>query len=129
MPSQSAAWPRKGETVGIDDLTGDQIRRLVGIAGVTVRGRGGEPANVQTVRGYCRDGYKPSWHDGPPLVLRHVVMGQCYCTLPEWVEEFERERARLYEAARARPAMRPSARSRAAAVRRANEHLDAAGVK
>jgi hypothetical protein len=119
--------------VNVNDLTDDQVARLVGIARVTVRGRGGRPANIQTVRGYCRDGFKPNGWRGPPVRLRAVRLGQDYCTLPEWVADFERERAalaqRLFDASRRPPVTAPAPLSRAASARRAREHLDRAGVR
>lgn len=78
-----------------NELTDDQVLRLVGISRVTLRGRKGGPATPKTVRKWIRRGYSPPGWAGEPLRLKAVLMGQEYCTLPEWAEEFELARARM----------------------------------
>lgn len=105
-----------------------ELLRAVGLADVChlVRGRDGGPASVPTLRKYATSGYRPRGHSGPPLILRAVKVGGAYCTLPEWVADFERERARMGDnyALRVRPP-----RSESAGHRHACRELDRLGVK
>ena len=114
----------------IEDLTEEQMGRLIGLAAAAklVRGRWGGPPNLGTVRGWARDGYRPAGWRGEPAVLRTVVMGRDYLTLPEWVEEFARERLRLGQLARRPPLVEPAPRTRKASIRRAEAALDRAGI-
>lgn len=112
----------------LEELTREQVSRLVGIARVTVRGRGGRPANIGTVRAYIKAGCKPRGYGGPPVLLQAVVMGQDYCTLPEWVEEFELARARAGRTARV-PTGPTGTRKAALEHRRAERELDRMGCK
>jgi hypothetical protein len=109
------------------ELTKDQLDRLVGIARVTVRGKGGTPACVERVRAYIREGVRPRGWEGEPIRLEAVLIGNDYCTLPEWVEEFELARARAGHTNRRLPAA-PSPRA-ATVNRAAARSLDRAGVK
>jgi hypothetical protein len=116
----------------VEELTIDQSRRLVGISRVFIRGKGDEPACPATVRLYIRDGYRPRGYTGPPVYLEAVLIGQSYCTLPEWADEFELARARLGRVVRelareAAPAV-PTSRKAMAEHRRAGRKLDEAGV-
>ena len=115
----------------IDELSEDQMGRLIGLADAArlLRGREGQPPNVATVRGWARpgEGYRPRGWAGEAVVLRTVVVGRDYLTLPEWVAEFERGRLRVGQLVRQRPAATP-ARKAQAMHRRAEAALDRAGV-
>ncbi|MFO0843277.1 MAG: hypothetical protein U0797_12920 [Gemmataceae bacterium] len=103
-----------------DAMNDIDVARLVGISQVTVRGRGGKPASVKAIRDYIRTGCRPQGYDGEPVYLKAVRMGQEYCTLPEWVEEFERARARAGLVA-ARPSPKPAPARKALAEHRRAE--------
>ena len=62
-----------------------------------MRGRGGKAPSVETVRRWAnpRRGCFPQGKGGPRLVLATIRMSGELLTLPEWVEAFERDRARL----------------------------------
>ncbi len=108
------------------------MRRLIGLAEATMmlRGREGRPPNVATVRGWARpgEGYRPRAWKGEPVILRTVVVGRDYLTLPEWIAEFERERLRIGQLARQRPPA-VTARKARALHRRAAKALDQSGVR
>lgn len=114
-----------------EDLHEDWMRRAIGLARACelLRGREGRPPALATVRGWARpgEGYRPRGWRGEPVVLRTVVVGRDYLTLPEWVAEFERERLRLGQLARQGPPAAP-ARKAQAMHRRAEAALDEAGV-
>lgn len=116
----------------VEELSADQMGRLIGLADAAklLRGRDGQPPNVATVRGWARpeEGYRPRCWKGEPVVLRTVVVGRDYLTLPEWVAEFERGRLRVGQLARQRPPAAP-ARKAKAMHRRAEAALDKAGVR
>jgi hypothetical protein len=115
-----------------EELTLDQSRRLVGIHRVFIRGKNDEPAHPGTVRLYIRDGYRPRGYRGEPVYLRAVLIGQSYCTLPEWVDEFELARARLglslRERARKAVPQAVNTRGLAGRLRRAEKELERLGV-
>jgi len=47
------------------------------------------------IRLWATKGYRPAGYQGPPVVLKAVRVGGVFCTLPEWVEEFELARAAM----------------------------------
>lgn len=112
-------------------MTHDDVKRCIGLkaAAALLRGRGGKPPSLDTVRRWAnpRRGYRPRGnYAGPPLVLATCRLGNDLVTLPEWVEEFERRRFQM-GTTRVMPTRTP--RQAAAALRRAEEYLDAQGVK
>lgn len=96
-----------------------------------MRGRGGRPPAVQTVRRWANParGCYPAGKGGPRVVLQTRKVSGEVLTTAAWVEAFERERAVL--GAREAPRELPRARSdrrRIRDLRLADEGLDAAGV-
>lgn len=71
-------------------------KRLISLteAAKLIRGKGGKRAHVASVRRWAspKRGYRPRGSLAAPIVLRTVRIGPDVCTLPEWVEEFERAR-------------------------------------
>jgi hypothetical protein len=60
-----------------------------------VRGRGGRPACVETLRRWAnpKRGCRPAGKCGPKLVLKTHKLNNEILTLPQWVREFEQDRA------------------------------------
>jgi hypothetical protein len=111
-----------------EKMTLEQWQRAIGLAEAAKSmrpGRNGRPPTPKTLRAYADPdrGYRPLGWNGPPVVLMTVRVGQYICTLPEWVERFERERAEVGTMLRVRVKVENS-RSRKASIRRANEYLD-----
>src|SRR5262249_62001467 len=95
-----------------------------------LRGRGGRSPSLETVRRWAspRRGSRPAGPNGPRLVLRAIRLGGELLMLPEWVEEFERERRRLGVRTPAPGAPRDRTdRQRRRAYERAEAELDRRG--
>lgn len=77
------------------------LSRAIGLTAASklMHGKGGRRLSVEAVRRWCNPkcGCRPAGKDGPVLFLKtHKTNGEIL-TMPEWVEDFERERARLSE--------------------------------
>lgn len=81
---------------GYGPLDTADVKRLISLteAAKLIRGKGGKRAHVASVRRWAdpKRGYRPRGSLAAPVVLRTVRIGPDVCTLPEWVEEFERAR-------------------------------------
>ncbi len=111
----------------IESLTRVQQAQLIGIedASMLMRGRGGSPPHLSTVRRWITHGYQPP--GGDPIHLQAVLVSGGYVTLPEWVQEFEA--ARLEAGRRAKPKRAtPTNRAARKAHRLAELDLDRAGI-
>lgn len=112
-------------------MTDDQIRRCIGLSAAAggMRGRGGKPASLDSVRRWADParGYRPRGYTGPALVLATSRLGGDVVTLPEWVAEFEAARFAL-GTTRVVPRL-PAGRRELLSQRKAEEYLDAQGVK
>jgi hypothetical protein len=107
-----------------DLLESDEIMGLKAAVPL-LRGRGGKPPSVETLRRWAspRHGYWPQGKgNGPPVLLRVVRVGGEMLTCRRWVQEFERERLRRGRRPDPLPSMR-SEKKRKAAVKRALEQL------
>lgn len=94
-----------------------------------IRGRGGKPANLESVRLWVTEahGCRPFGDNGPKLILRATKINGEWRTMPGWIAAFERERAEAGQrASQVMPERSP--RSRHAAHRRAEEALKKMGV-
>jgi len=102
------------------------VKRLISLteAAKLIRGKGGKRPHVASMRRWAnpKRGYRARGSLAAPIVLRTVRIGPDVCTLPEWVEEFER--ARL-QAGSVQCAYYPALPGRRSA---ADEYLDRMGV-
>jgi hypothetical protein len=85
-------------SVPVPELSPADISRLIGLtaARAMLRGRGGKSPSLETLRRWAnpRRGWKAPFPDAPRVILRTVRLNGELLTLPQWVEEFERERLR-----------------------------------
>jgi len=105
------------------------LDRAIGLseAACMMRGRAGKKGvHVSSARRWADPSRGCPLADGSRVVLATVKYGSALLTTPEWVEAFERARARAARP-KAAPLGRPP-RSRAAGHRQAEAYLDARGI-
>lgn len=109
------------------------MSRAIGLteASHRMRGRGGRPPVVETVRRWAnpRCGCFPAGKTGPQLILRTRKVNGEVLTMPEWVDAFERERARLGERQAEEETSLRTTKQRDRELARADRQLDEQGVR
>ena len=91
-----------------------------------LRGRRGLGVNLEVARRWCRYGAPVGGRQ--QLILPSVRVAGTIRLMPQWVEWWERERARLSMRTAETPLLARPARSRRSAHRRADEGLRLAGM-
>ncbi len=80
--------------MAVEEITRDMLMRAIGMADAAklMSLERGRPPHRMTVLKWTHDGWRPA-PGAPAIVLKSFRKSRDMLTLPEWVEQFERERA------------------------------------